>query len=158
MPTIPRDVSRAFERFTRGPSLVRAAMADLDAGALNRRPKGSDWSIRDVVLHLADAEMVASVQLRLIIAEEEPSLPAFDQDLWKRRLHYLWRDPEFALGLFQQARWANAELLQQCDAAAWQRAGLHPVHGLLTLARLVEHHALHAEEHADQVARWRSAP
>lgn len=158
MPSIPRDVSSAFERFTKGPTLVREAMADLDAGALNRRPKGSDWSIRDVVMHLADSEMVASVQFRLVVAEDEPALPAFDQELWKRRLHYLWRDPEFALGLFQQARWANAELLQQCDAAAWQRTGLHPVRGPVTLAGLVEHYAAHAEEHAEQVARWRSAP
>lgn len=158
VPAIPRDVSNAFERFVRGPALVREAVHGLDAGTLNQRPRGSDWSIRDVVMHLADAELVGSVQLRLIIAGEEPALPGFDPEAWKRRLHYLWRDPEFALGLFQQARWANAELLQQCDAAAWQRVGLHPDRGRLSLANLVGHLAEHAEEHAGQVRRWRAEP
>jgi len=135
--------------------LLREAVFGLNPGDLNRRPPGSDWSIRDVILHLADAELVAAVQFRLVIAGENPTLPVFDQEMWKRRLHYLWRDPEFAVGLFQQVRYANAELLQQCDSAAWARMCVHPERGQMTLSALLEHHAAHTEAHAAQIRTMR---
>ena len=134
---------------------MRQAINGLNAAELNRRPAGGDWSIRDVVLHVSDAELVGAVRFRMVVAEENPTLPAFDQDTWKRRLHYLWRDPEFALGLFQQTRYASAELLQQCDAAAWARTGFHAERGEMTLAGLLELYAAHAEEHAEQVRGMR---
>ncbi len=146
-----------FSRFTAGPTLVREAVFGLNPADLNRRPPGSDWSIRDVVLHIADGELVAAVQFRLVIAEENPALPGFDQETWKRRLHYLWRDPEFAIGLFQQVRYASGELLQECDAAAWARTGVHPGLGGMTLGTLLEYHAGHAEQHAAQIQDMRKA-
>jgi len=155
VPTTPERLRPLFSRFTAGPTLLREAVFGLNPADLNRRPPGSDWSIRDVILHLADGELVAAVQFRLVIAEDDPTLPGFDQETWKRRLHYLWRDPEFAIGLFQQVRYANGELLQQCDSTAWARAGVHPGRGQMTLAQLLEFHAAHAEEHASQIGSMR---
>ncbi len=155
VPTTPERIRPVFSRFTAGPSLLREAVFGLNPADLNRRPPGSDWSIRDVILHLADAELVAAVQFRLVIAEENPTLSGFDQERWKRRLHYLWRDPEFAIGLFQQVRYASGELLQQCDGAAWVRTCMYPERGQMTLAALLEHHTAHTEEHAEQVRNMR---
>jgi hypothetical protein len=155
VPTTPERLRPAFARFTGGPTLLREAVSGLNPADLNRRPPGSEWSIRDVILHLADAELVAAVQFRLVIAEEDAALPGFDQEMWKRRLHYLWRDPEFAISLFQQVRYASGELLQQCDNAAWARTCVHPGLGETTLAGLLEYHAAHAEEHAAQIGTMR---
>jgi hypothetical protein len=138
-----------------GPTLLRQAVDGLDAGAINRRPPGEDWSIRDVVIHLADAELVGAVRFRLVVAQDKAVLPVYDPDVWKRRLHYLWRDPEAAIALFQQTRYGTAELLHQCDAAAWQRTGIHPERGVMTLADLLELYAGHVEEHAAQIATFR---
>jgi uncharacterized damage-inducible protein DinB len=157
MPQIPVELRALFDRFAIGPSLLRQAVAGLDAGALNRRPPGEDWSIRDVVIHLADAELVGAVRFRLVIAEEGATLPVYDQDLWKRRLHYLWRDPEAAIALFQQTRYGSAELLQQCDAGTWSRSGLHPERGAMTLAALLELYADHVDQHIAQIAAFRTA-
>jgi len=139
-----------------GPTLVRNAVTGMDGGGINRRPPGDDWSARDVIIHLADAELVAAVRFRLVVAEEGAALPAYDPDLWKRRLHYLWRDPEGAIALFQQLRYASAELLAQCDAATWERSGIHPERGVMTLADLLELYASHAEEHAAQITAIRA--
>ena len=100
MPRIPESHAEAYARFVRGPALVREALAGTGPAVLNRRPRGEDWSMRDVVIHLADAEFVLAVQIRLILAESASPLPALEADLWKRRLLYVFRDPEAALSAF----------------------------------------------------------
>lgn len=157
MPRFPAAIEPIFERFVSGPALIRRAIDGLDAATFSRRPPGEDWSIRDIVVHLTDAELVGAVRFRLAIAEDCPTLPAYDRELWKRRLHYLFRDPEFALASFQTTRFGTAELLQQCGAEAWHRQAVHPERGLLTVADLLELYAAHAEEHAAQVAAFREA-
>lgn len=157
MPRIPAAIEPVFERFVSGPATIRRAIDGLDAAAFSRRPPGEDWSIRDIVVHLADAELVGAVRFRLSIAEERPQLPVYDHELWKRRLHYLFRDPEFALSSFQTTRYGTAELLQQCSADVWQREAVHPERGVMTVADLLELYALHAQEHAAQVAAFREA-
>lgn len=152
---MPEALRPTFTRFTEGPTFVRDATDGLDPGHLNR-PGPEGWSIRDVLIHLSDAELVGAVRFRLVLAEDEPLLPVYDQDLWKKRLHYLWRSPEAALSLFQQTRFASAEMLQQCSLDAWERVGIHPEHGRLSLADLLETYTAHVDAHIAQIAELRA--
>ena len=155
MPRIPDAHAKTYERFVRGPALVREALAGTDPATLNRRPPGEDWSMRDVVIHLADADLVAAVQIRLVLGGDEPVLPIYDQDLWKRKLLYVFRDPEAALSTFQQVRYGTAELLRECSAEAWERTGNHPQIGTVTVADLVLFGADHVDEHVAQLRTMR---
>jgi hypothetical protein len=157
MPTLPPLLRKQLDDFLAGPARVRAAIDGVDAGLLNRRPPGEDWSIRDILMHLADAELVGAVRFRLVLAEEEPVLPTYEQELWKRRLQYLWRDPEAALALFHATRYSTAEILDNCGADAWQRSGIHPESGPITVAGLVALYIDHVEQHVAQIAAARAA-
>jgi len=77
-----------------------------------------------VVLGLTDAELLLAVHVRLVLAEDAPLLPSPDTEVWKRRLHYLWRDVDAALSLFQLTRYTTGELLSRCDGAQWARTGM----------------------------------
>lgn len=134
---------------------MRAALDGVDPGTLNRRVKGGDWSIRDLVMHVAENELVQAVRFRMVIAGGETPLPVFDRGLWKRRLHYLWRDPEAAVSLYQQARYSNAELLQQCDKPSWERTGQCPELGTVTLAQLMRTAADHSDAEAARIREFR---
>ncbi len=68
--------------------------------------------MRQIVAHLADMEMVASHRMRLVIAEENPTLTAVDQDLWASRLDYARRKPKQSLETFRRIRAENHELLK----------------------------------------------
>ncbi len=157
MPRIPDAHADAYERFMRGPALLREALAGTGPATLNRRPPGEDWSMRDVVIHLADSELVAAVRIRLLLAGDEPVLPIYDPDVWKRKLLYVFRDPEAAMSAFQQVRYGAAELLRECSPDAWERAGTHPQVGVVTVADLVARGADHVDEHVAQLQTVRGA-
>lgn len=150
MQRLPAALEPVFQQFTEGPTLVTRAIEGLEAGLLNR-PGREGWSVRDVVVHLADAELVGALRFRMILAGEKPALPVYDPDTWKRRLHYLWRSPEASLSLFQQTRFASAEMLRQCSASDWERVGVHPERGEVTLGELLTQYAGHASEHVAQI-------
>ncbi len=154
MPRLPDDIVPVFERFVRGPTVVREAVDGVGAGTISR-PGKEGWSVRDVLVHLADAEMVRATRFRLILAEDEPALFEFAEDKWKRKLQYLWRSPEAALALFDALRFTSAELLRQFDAKAWDRTGIHPLEGPLSVRELLVRGADHAELHADQIRELR---
>ena len=154
MPRMPAALEPVFQLFTEGPTLVTQAMAGLEPGLLSR-PGREGWSVRDVVVHLADAELIGALRFRMVLAEENPTLPVYNPDVWKRRLHYLWRSPEASLSLFQQTRFASAEMLRQCSASDWERIGVHPERGDLTLGQLLMSYAEHAAEHVAQIGELR---
>lgn len=154
MPRIPDDVAPVLDRFIRGAALVREALAGSDAGTISR-PGKEGWSIRDVLVHLADAELVRATRIRMILASDEPVIARFDEGEWKRRLQYLWRSPEASLALFDQLRFTTVELLRQIDARSWERAGVFPDGERITVAELLERGAAHAEEHAGQIRALR---
>lgn len=154
MARLPEDLANAIERFAQGATLVRQAAHGADAGALSR-PGKEGWSVRDVLVHLADAELVRATRIRIILAEEQPALFDFNEELWKRRGHYLWRSPEAAIALFDQLRYTTMEIVRQLDLKSWERAGIHPADGPLTIAELISRGAAHSEDHAAQIRELR---
>ena len=67
-------------------------------------PAPGKWSIRQIVAHLADSEMVGAHRFRQMIAEDNPTLIAFDQDAWARNLDYARRKPKQSLESFRRMR------------------------------------------------------
>lgn len=156
MPTIAEPMRSQLNHYASGPKLVREAIAGLDAGQFNRRPLGSDWSIRDIVMHLLDSEVMAAARIRMVIAHENPLIQPWDESLFKRKLHYLWRDPEAVMAAYQVIVFTTADLLEQCDAKTWERTGEHPERGMLTLARLLQDRTEHLDAHLAQIATHRA--
>ena len=155
MPYIPPALKPLFEQFGAGPKLVHEAIEGVGPSEMNR-PGGEGWSVRDVLVHLSDTELVRAVRIRQMIAEDEPAFFTFDEAVWKKKLHYLWRSPEAALSLFQQTRFSTGELLRQCDRQSWERTATHPERGVLTLADMLQIGVEHVEAHVGQIRKLRS--
>ena len=135
-------------------AVVREAIYAADAGALSR-PNNEGWSIRDILVHLSDAEMVRATRIRMILATEDAPLFTFDEAMWKRKLHYLWRSPEAAIALFDELRFTTMEILRQLDMKSWERAGVLPDGESLSVGELIMRGARHSDEHAEQIRRMR---
>jgi DinB family protein len=57
-----------------------------------KRPAPDKWSIGEILVHLADTEVVFGYLIRRIVGEPGTRIDGFDQDAWVAALHYDKRD------------------------------------------------------------------
>jgi|SRR5579871_1154009 len=151
------DLAGLLERFRRGPELMAVVLTGVFGEEEDFVTAPGKWSIRQIIAHVADAELVYAQRFRQVIAEDNPNLMPFDQDAWARNLDYARRKPKQSLETFRRIRAENYELLKDLPEAAYTRTGNHLQNGSLTLRRLVEGMAQHAESHARQLQDIREA-
>jgi hypothetical protein len=145
------DIASLLERFRRGPELLAVVLTGVFGEEEDFVTAPGKWSIRQIVAHLADAELVGAHRLRQVVAEDNPTLIAFDQDKWTANLDYARRKPKQSLETFRRIRGENHELLKALPEAAFDRWGNHSERGRMTLRELLEGYAGHAESHARQL-------
>src|SRR5690242_9356452 len=151
------DLPNVLERYRRGPEVLAVVLTGVFGEEEDFSPAPGKWSIRQIIAHLADAELVGAHRLRQVIAEDNPTLVAFDQDAWARNLDYTRRKPKQSLETFRRVRAENYELLKGVPESAFGRTGNHTENGSTTLLQLVEGYASHAESHARQLQEIREA-
>jgi len=145
-----------LERFRRGAEVLATVLTGAAGEEVDFVLAPGKWSIRQIMAHLADAELVGAHRLRLVIAEDNPTLTAFDQDAWTRNLDYARRKPTQSLDTFRRLRAENYELLKELPETAFDRVGAHTENGPLSLRNLLEIYAGHAENHARQLQTIRA--
>ena len=151
------ELANLLERFRRGAELVAVATTGAAGPMLDFRPAEGKWGVRTIVCHLADTETVLAMRLRQVIAEDNPIIPAIDQDAWADRLDYNRRKLSPALETFRRTRAENYELLKDLPEEAYARTGQHTKRGVITLLDLLRIFAEHAEKHVQQIHAARAA-
>ena len=143
-------------KYKDGYRAVASALEGITDRELDATPAPGKWSAREIVHHLADSEMTAAIRLRLLIAEEDAAIRAYDEKAFARTLYYD-RPISASLAAFQAARTSTGELLDRLSDAQWARTGTHPEHGRYGVERWLEIYADHAHNHADQIRRARAS-
>jgi hypothetical protein len=151
------DIPALLERFRRGPELLAVVLTGVFGEEEDFAPAPGKWSTRQIVAHLADAELVAAHRFRQMLAEDNPTLVAFDQDKWTANLDYGKRKPKQSLETFRRVRAENYDLLKDMPPAAFERTGNHTERGKISVLNLLEGMAEHAESHARQLQLLREA-
>ncbi len=136
---------------------VRNATANLTDAQLSQPESPGKWSIRHVVQHLADSDLVWGYRVRMVLAQERPPLTGYDQDLWSERLHYDRLPVDEALDRFAILRRSNLRLLQEASPADLQRVGVHAERGDESVEHMIRMYAGHDLLHLRQLARIREA-
>ncbi len=135
--------ARKLERLIKGKSTAK----------LRKRPAPDKWSVSEILAHLADAEMVGSFRMRLILGAPGTPVAAFDQDAWVVSGHYEKRDPRKSLDLFRALREANLALLKSLRPEQWKHYGMHSERGQESIERIVHMFAGHDINHLQQIER-----
>jgi hypothetical protein len=146
--------AQLIARYKDGYREVAAALQGASDRELDARPAPGKWTAREIVHHLADSEMTSAVRLRLLVAEENTTIHAYDEKTFATRLHY---DRPIASSLlaFQAARLSTGDLLDNMTDAEFAKTGTHPEHAIYGVERWLEIYAEHAHKHADQIRRAR---
>jgi DinB superfamily len=154
---MPEDHSDAVALFRRGPELLDAAIAGVSQEESKFVLAPGKWTIRQIVRHLTDTEIVVGMRLRQMIAENRPLMAVFDQDLWADHLHYNNCDVFDSAMKFRILRDDMSNFLAPLPAEEYERIGLHPERGVWTLHKWVNHFGVHTEKHVQQVRGIREA-
>src|ERR1700726_2951227 len=149
------DLPALLERFRRGPEVLAMVLTGVCGDEEDFVPAPGKGSARQIIAHLADAELVGAHRFRQVIAEENPTLIAFDQDAWARNLDYARRKPKQSLETFRRIRAENYDLLKELPESAFDRAGNHTENGPVTLRSMLEGYSQHVESHARQLQEIR---
>jgi uncharacterized damage-inducible protein DinB len=130
---------------------VEAVARKLGEAGLSRSYGPGKWTGRQVLAHLADAEMATGFRVRQILSEDDHRIQGWDEASWARR--YLDVDVESALGSYRALRRWNLALLRGLSRADLERRAVHPERGEETLAEIVRLLAGHDLNHLGQLER-----
>ena len=123
--------------------------ANLSDEQLNRTPAPGKWSIREVMCHLADCEIVFAFRIRQALAEPHHVIQPFDQDIWAKP--YSGYTTQAALAVFKAVRDWNVALVRSLPADAFSKPITHPERGTMTLQTVIETMGGHDVNHLKQI-------
>lgn len=133
----------------------RAVSDSLDGITEEELDSGVDgeWTPREIVHHLADAEIIGAERIRRLLAEQEPQIMAYDEKAFAQLA--MRRPIEPSLLALQGARESTVQLLERMTDDDWKRAGTHSERGRYTAEDWLTVYAGHAHDHAHQIRRAR---
>jgi uncharacterized damage-inducible protein DinB len=132
------------------PAAARNAVAGLSENQLDTRYK--NWTIRQIIHHLADSHVNSYVRFKWALTEELPTIKAYDEGRWAALDDSRAGDVRAPLALLEalHARWA--QLLRSMTEAQFGRSFLHPETGqTVSLSAALSYYAWHGRHHTAQV-------
>ena len=146
----PERRRELIEIIAAAPGALAAAVAGLGAAELDAKYR--NWTVRQIVHHLADSHTNAYIRCRLALTEEQPTIKPYDEGRWAELPDAKTGAlaPSLALLTGLHARWA--ELLASLDDGQFARAFFHPEsRQVVPLAEALSLYAWHAGHHTAQI-------
>jgi uncharacterized damage-inducible protein DinB len=139
-------------RLTSTPSRLAEALRAFSAEVLRRPPQAGKWSAIEVACHLRDIDRLYAERVSKAAFSDRPAFWMMDNARVAETLHYREADPGAVLKEHRRRREDLVSLLRALPHGVWQRTGLHPKRGELTIEALVSVIADHDDNHLGQIA------
>lgn len=166
MPGVMANDMRYVRQAGNDPAFLRKALNEVGGELRNgfygfsrrdmlREADGVDegWSLLGIALHLLIVERGISRQYEAIIHARDPELRHIDFDDIPLREDVLAADEEEVLDEFHYLRRHNTYQLWELDERHWERGGIHPYLGRVTLLDISRELYRHDLEHLWQMKR-----
>ncbi len=131
---------------------MEALLWDLDEDALERQPEEGEWSCAQLVTHMSAMEGRYIDRMERIVRMDEPRICAFDGDSIEEEENETPTAFD-AMDEFSVQRRQAVHLLWSLDDEDWQRRGIHPYLGPLTLTQVAREMNEHDLAHLWQLRR-----
>jgi hypothetical protein len=131
------------------PHTLAAIVGRTDDVRLGRSPAPGKWSIREILCHLADTDLVFGFRLRQTVAESAHVIQPFDQSAWAAPYDTLTASD--ALAAFSAVRRWNLLFIDAVLPAALTKTVTHPERGTMTFATIIDTMAGHDLNHILQI-------
>lgn len=158
MPNAWFDALEPFEAVARlrsTPQAIATLLDGLPEDDLNRQPAPGEWSMRQVLSHLHDAQGVLHARLELLLSQDRPALSAQPVHEWAWQAE---AQPTSTGELFEVYRSLRGKIVARLEATPlkdWWRTGFHEEFGEVSLRQQVSYFAAHETTHLPQMAALR---
>lgn len=147
------DTRSHIETLADLPRALRAAIDGLSDAQLDTRYR--NWSLRQIVHHIADSHANAYLRTMLALTEDRPTIKPYDETTWSALPHSRSAavGPSLALIDGLHAKWSA--LLRSLPEEDMRRVFHHPESGRdVSLIEVAAQYAWHARHHTGQIL-WR---
>ena len=134
-----------------GPRALRDALRGVEGDAVRRRTPAGKWSPIEHACHLRDIELLFVERISKAAHQEKPAFWMADNDRLVESLRYAEADPVTVAKEFAHRRDETILLLRALPQAAWQRTGLHPKRGEVSIEQLAKILAEHDRSHVSRI-------
>jgi uncharacterized damage-inducible protein DinB len=139
-----------IEEIQRAPMRLSEVVSGLSDEHLDTKYR--NWTIRQIVHHIADSHLNSYSRFKLTLTEERPTIKPYDQSQWSLLADAQRADIESSLQLLKglHARWGY--LLRSISPSAFERSFYHPENQeVVPLWRALACYAWHARHHTAQI-------
>ncbi len=136
------------------PQKLEKAVSRLSNAQLDTPVGEGKWTVRQLVHHIADANINAYSRMKLIATEQKPILKPYDQDQWAVLADGKTGNiaPTLSLVKGLHERWVY--FLRSLPEASWSREGIHLENGKMTLDGVLKTYSTHGENHLAQITAF----
>lgn len=130
---------------------LAAALARFPQEMWQYRQGPDNWTIHEIIIHIADSEATSYARCRRFIAEPGSAVLGYDEARWARNLHYHDQSTSDALEAFKWLRRMTYALIKQLPEATWTNTVHHSENGLMTLDDWLTIYERHIRDHIGQM-------
>lgn len=127
-----------LESFGSFPDRLLNVLKNIADEKFELRISENEWSIHEILVHLADIEANGYIRFRKAIAEPTKAVSPFNPNLWCEELSYFSQSKDEAIHLFCMMRKSNYDLLKQIPDDSWLHTVHHPEHGMISTEDLLQ--------------------
>jgi uncharacterized damage-inducible protein DinB len=151
----PRRRSELIAIIEQAPNAVRQAVAALTPDQFNTRYR--NWTIRQIVHHVADSHVNSYIRFKWALTEEHPTIKAYDEALWVELSDSRTGDIEAPLALLEGLHACWVQLLRGMTEEQFARSFRHPQTGKsMNLSEALCYYAWHGRHHTAQITWLRN--
>jgi len=141
-----------IELYGRGYDLLKATLSEVPQEAMKFKPVPTEWSVHEIIIHIADSESNAALRARKLIVEPGSTLMGYDQDAWADTLNYHDHNLEDALEITKLARKTTYELLKRQPDEVFTHSIIHPEYEApYTFEKWINLYSAHIPGHIEQI-------
>lgn len=136
------------------PGRIRAVVSKLSAADLERSHAPGKWTVRQLLVHLAQTELALPVRARMAVSQTGYVAQPFDQNDWMAAEPGV--DATTALDAYLAVRQMNLQFFSGLSPADRAKAFHHPEYGDINiewLMRQIAGHELHHLRQFESIAR-----
>jgi hypothetical protein len=149
----PAERQQLIDTIRTFPTALEAAVEGLTDEQIKARTLEGEWTVREIVHHVADSHMNAFIRVKLILTEEHPPLKPYQQEIWAQLADVTETPLEASFAILRgvHARWAA--IFEHVADNQWSLTGFHPENGDMSIEDLLKYYAWHGDNHIEQIQR-----